>query len=214
VTFNRLLRQLRREATANPKRAVVLGLLAMVALWFWAPLVIGWLGGDDSEDMNARVEPVTKKATASSAAPAPAEGNKKPRPKWQDLAQWMDADRRTTAADSLPNERDPFTTRTVLQRVAVDEEPEDVPASVTPDGLGMALSSTIVGPQRRVARINGKSYRQGRMVRMTKDGRELSFLLAEVQPGKVVLSRDGEQFELKAPTPTGRSRIELMHHAD
>ncbi len=192
----------------------MLGLLAVVALWFWVPLVAGWLGGDDTEDMTAPNELATDPSATSPAASATARDVAAPRPKWQELVRWMDADRRTVAAEPLPIARDPFTVRTVVERTAVDEELVGEPGNATPDSLGMALSSTIIGPGRRVARINGKSYRQGRTIRLTKDGQELLFLLAEVRPGQVVLKREGERFELKAPTPAGRSRIELMRHAD
>ena len=50
MNLNKLARQLRREAMANPKKAAVLGLLLLVALYFWGPLVWGRVAGDGASE--------------------------------------------------------------------------------------------------------------------------------------------------------------------
>ena len=74
----------------------------------------------------------------------------------------------------------------------------------------MSLSSTVIGPQRRVALINGRPYAQGKTVRAAKDGQQIEFTLAEVHPRSILLERDGQRFELKAPDPTHSGQIELL----
>ena len=71
VKIGNIAKQLRREATANPKKASVLGLLAVVALWFWAPLVWGWIFASEDEE--------GVKATQPTAQSAPTGGTPRPR---------------------------------------------------------------------------------------------------------------------------------------
>ncbi len=220
VNLKRIIRQLRREVTANPKRATVLGLLAVVALWLWAPLAIGWLAEDDSDDMtvpinsaagpSATLPPTEAAPTEAARSNAASDLAKSPPPPWQRLVEWMDNDPRTLTATHPSQRRDPFVTPvTATVEANLDQQLADGPGDVTPESLGMVLSSTIIGPRRRVARINGKSYRQGRTIELTKDGRQFAFLLAEVRPRRVVLRREGEQFELRTPAPGGTNGIEL-----
>jgi hypothetical protein len=42
VKLDKLVKQLRRDATANPKKTALLGVMALVALYFWGPLL--WKG--------------------------------------------------------------------------------------------------------------------------------------------------------------------------
>jgi hypothetical protein len=88
-------------------------------------------------------------------------------------------------AASMP--ADPFTPTT----------PATVPA------VDIALTSTIIGPQRRVAQINGKMYCVGQGIEVIK-GREAArvvFKLVEVQPRRAVLEGSGQRFELLIPEP-------------
>ena len=42
VKLDKLTKQLRRDIAANPKKAAALGLMVLVALYFWGPLVWSW----------------------------------------------------------------------------------------------------------------------------------------------------------------------------
>jgi hypothetical protein len=212
VSLKRLTRQLRREVVKNPQKAAVLGLLAVVALWFWAPLVWGWIAGDDPAAGTTAAQPA---ANAPPAQPAgtPAQSNttakepKTPRHPWRQLVKWMDNDPRTSAADPMFERPDPFLS---AETRPAGDEPGQVQPELTPGSLGMVLSSTIIGPRRRVARINGKSYQQGETVKLAKDQQQIEFTLAEVYPRRIVLKRQGEQFELRIPAPAHSGRIELF----
>jgi hypothetical protein len=122
----------------------------------------------------------------------------------------MDNDPRTSATNPVPGRRDPFLIpQNEAAKAAAETELEKKTLEATPEGLGMVLSGTIVGSHRRVAQINGKSYRQGESVRLAKDGQQIEFTLSAVHPRRVVLQRKGEQFELTLPVPAPSGRIEL-----
>jgi len=206
--------------TKHPKKAVVLGTLCLVALWFWVPLVWGWMKKDDAATKAAVGGQAAVSAPGRSAAiPADsgAKGKKAEGPKypWHQLVRWMDNDPRTTATNPVLGRRDPFL---IPQNEAAKAEAESglgkKALEETPEGLGMVLSGTIVGSHRRVAQINGKSYRQGETVRLAKDGQQVEFTLATVHPRRIVLQRKGRQFELTLPVPAPSGRIEFSRDGE
>lgn len=218
VKLDRFVKQLRREATASPQKAVVLGLLGVVALWFWAPLVLGWMGPDEDEAAKAVVpaEPATIVASPMAVSPntnsKEAEGRQH---NWRQLDHWMNSDPRTLAATLVSDARDPFrVSRTVVVEVKPTEEVEELPQEVTPESLGMLLSSTIIGPHRRMARIDGKTYEQGKLVTLVKDEQRIEFNLLEVHSRHVVLEREEKRYELKIPSRASAGRIEILAGAN
>ena len=44
MSLERFAKRLRREVIANPKKAAILGIMLLVAIYFWTPLVMGWMG--------------------------------------------------------------------------------------------------------------------------------------------------------------------------
>jgi hypothetical protein len=122
----------------------------------------------------------------------------------------MDNDRRTSATNPAIGLRNPFLiSQTEAAKAERKNALEKISLEATPEGLGMVLSSTIIGPHRRVAQINGKSYRQGEIVKLAKDGQQVEFTLAAVYPRRVVLKWKGRQFDLTIPVPVRSGRIEL-----
>ena len=223
--MNKIVRQLRREMRTNPKKAVVLGLLGVVAVWFWAPLAASWIAPDDPAAEHAAVAspvalslpemspqmPITGQ-TASDPTP---ETGESPGHSWQQLARWIDADPRTLATKVSCDQRDPFVVpRAEVVEESLDDEsgmlPGPSPEELTPESLGMVLSSTIIGPRDRGARINGKLYQQGESIVLELEGQPIEFSLAEVHLRHVVLGRNEERFELKIPAPSGAGRIEVF----
>jgi hypothetical protein len=219
VSLGNLGRRLRREAAANPKKAVILGVAALVAVYFWMPLVWKWIGKGDSIAMAAPVQPSTTGMVVtelSVAAPTPQPAAKQTaseRPSWQQLDRWMHDDQRTMTAPPLPNTRDPFQppkVEVVEATKAVERLKPRLTAS-TLSASGLALTSTIIGPQRRVAQINGKTYAVGQIIEVAKDKEAaMAFKLIEVAPRRAVLEAEGQRFELSIPEPTRSSKIELL----
>jgi hypothetical protein len=106
---------------------------------------------------------------------------------------------RTMTAPTLTTAIDPFEMPTI--EVARPNAP-----AVAPTAAGLALTSTIIGPQRRIAQINGKTYAVGQTVESVKESGSAAFKLVEVQPRRAVLEANGQQFELLIPEP-GRSEF-------
>lgn len=226
VNFKRLSKQLKRELTANPKKAGLLGLVTLVAVYFWLPLVWGWVGGGKSQTVAAIDPPQDAinmaQPTASTAGqPIPPDGEPqhqadiewKPTHDWPQLVKLIDNDPRTLPASVLPRERDPFGTPTLKIVQTADKEDEEeteiADDSFTPQSLGMVLSTTIVGDKWQVARINGKTYKQGQDIKVAKDGKELNFEVVEILPQSVILKRKERQFELKISPDIKSGTIEM-----
>ncbi len=233
MSLERLIKQLGKEARRSPKKAAVLGVLTLVAAWFWAPMVWSWVvpgqspkeapmaqaaavGGVSAGPVATPVAPAPVQAAATEAANRPQPAS---RPDWRQLVEWMGADRLTRPADLPQGLRDPFVPPIqpeplVAVEPEVEPEPAEAQAPVDPASLGLVLSSTIVGPQRRAARINNKTYRPGQTVVASKDDQQYEFILAEVHPRHVVLTRESVRYELSLPQPDLSDAIRPMHAAD
>jgi len=190
------LRDLRR----NPKKAGLLALLAGVAIWFWAPLVAGWFQGE--ELVNAvGTQPVPDQGATAPAMPEAvkavevAKAADAPAQTWQQLVRWMEQDPRRKA-DDIRLERDPFAPPPKPPARPVSERPKAaVPTPVNPEKMDLKLSGTVVGPEQRVALINGRAYAEGQTVKVSSD---IVFVVRHVEARKVTLERDGKRLVLEA----------------
>ena len=116
----------------------------------------------------------------------------------------MQNDPRMTAASGLPGRADPFhevvaklTPEEEKRQAEAEEKTEVAETPPDPQSLGLVISSTIVGPRRRVALVNGKAYAEGGTLIVTANDRPIEFRLAKVHPRGVVLEREGKTFEVK-----------------
>jgi hypothetical protein len=220
VNLGKLKRQLRRELTANPKRAALLGIMILVAVYFWLPLVSGWIAADKTPvaqtpvtSQNPTVNMAQPPTSAIGQQPAgQAEGEWEPTYVWHELVKRMENDPLTLPASVLPQQRDPFgkpPAKVAEDAEGEDEETEVADSNYTPESLGMVLSTTIVGDKWQVAQIDGKTYKQGQDINVAKDGREINFKVAEILPRSVMLLRKGQLFELKISPSTKSGTIEM-----
>jgi hypothetical protein len=197
-----LAKKLQRETKANPGKAAALGVLLLVAGYFWAPLIKGFV-------FPAETAPAATATASAPATPAPALTPTVDAPKvlespvydWQKYAQLLDDDVKMRSAVELPSPRDPFQSRqvdpheTAEVKTAAQEKAAEAPP-LEPRDAGLVLSSTFVGPRKQIALIGGKPYHIGDRVRVQKDGIKASFKLVDVQPRLIVLERNGKQYEL------------------
>lgn len=203
MSLNKLTRRLRREIRSSPKKAAALGLLLLVAVYYWVPLLKGTIANEDQAVATAAELPEPgfpsvaiarpgPQLEATAAAAAPSYG-------WEDLVRWSREDAATRPAETLIQRRDPFQpVRTEIAEVdSAPKEEAPVQPLVTPEKLGMKLSGTVVGKGRKVAVIDGKAYAEGRSVQLFQDGRVIDFKLTEVHPERIVLEQLGERFELE-----------------
>ncbi|MBS0209928.1 MAG: hypothetical protein JSS27_13350 [Planctomycetes bacterium] len=200
MSLSRYANQLQRELKANQKKAAMLGLLGLVAVWFWLPLLM--------PKSTAAAAPAPS-PVAAGTAPAPASpinhDNKAPTWRWQDLDQWMTADLETKPFVWTEDQgRNPFAlvklppSETEIAeaqaKAAQQEQAVQQSRSVcTPQESGLELSSTMIARVRK-ATINGKTYQLGDEVPVS---RAIVFTLVGVEVGHVVLAREGSEFPLK-----------------
>ncbi len=121
---------------------------------------------------------------------------------WKEIVKRIDNDPRTRPAESLTNIRDPFQgPQAAATASKIEEQAIDKPPILSPTNLGITLTSTIIGPQGRIARIGGRTYKQGQTIKTEKDGRTYKFILTEIRDRQVILEAEGEHFELSIPEP-------------
>jgi hypothetical protein len=220
----KLLRQIRREAARSPQKAAVLGLLALVAIWFWAPLVMGWVQGEPKKKPEAAAEENTLAGlefAVPTVAPAgqPTSTAKEEEATgpgdWQELIVWLESDPKTDPAGAAAPARDPFVAIdfppvhvSLLEEARENQEEEKPkPPELKPKDLGLALTSTLVGPGGGLALIGGKKYRLGEKVVVAHESQTVEFTLAEVHPRRAVLTRGEKSYDLSIPRPDGTEEI-------
>jgi len=219
VSLEKTIRRLRREATANPKKAAVLGLMLLVALYFWAPLVWGWVGkpakttASKAPDPNASLVPQFSAAMAA-AGPAKTVQPEAPQHPWHVVAEWIDGDPHMQPASLAATARDPFRRAEpqVEKKAALNSDPVKTP--VTAEAVGLVLSGTIIGPIRRVAVISGKTYREGATIEVNNKGQKVKLKLLEITPQQTVLQYEDARWVLKLPASSHAGRIEPSGRAD
>lgn len=210
-------KRLKREILAKPKQAGALAALVVLAAWFWAPLVSKWFGGTAAMTTTAPsstaapastpattttaplAAPLAPVATATVATAGPAVAQ----PTWRQLAAAIDADPHMKPASELAIDRNPFAPLpTAVPAARTETAPPaaiaEIPSDPTPDELGLVLSSTVVGGRRQTAVVNGRVYRPGGEVRIDD---EIAFVVTSVAPRRIVLSRNGQDYQLTIPQP-------------
>lgn len=206
MNIHNIGKQLKRDINNNPKKALFLGILLVLGLYFWAPFFERWItkGKEGSESPSGTQTMVnTPLGQTSSGDKSTAEKeNKSRRYNWKEVVNWMSNDPRTRPAEPLTITRDPFqSSKDTLEKNLKDEEANIKPPPVSPASLGMALTSTLIGPGGGIARIGGRTYNRGQIIEAEKEGRNYKFILTEIQDRRVVLEMEGERFELSIPEP-------------
>lgn len=208
----KLIRQLRRELTANPKKSAILCLLLLVAVWFWAPLIMKWFG--NNQETIAKTAPAVN--APSNAGPndsqtANSNGNeaggnasgddaKTATPHWHQVLTWIQSDPLMHTHLPQGEQRDPFApakSRLAAQKLS-QHSAEPPPQELTPAQAGIALRSTVVSSRMKTALINGRAYHENQTV-SAPNGQD-HFTLVEIRVDGIVLARHGQSFELKLKT--------------
>jgi len=99
----------------------------------------------------------------------------------------------------LPEVRDPFHGALVAAVPEIEVqmlEKQQAEAEIDPTKAGLKLSSTLIGPRRNLALINGEVYTVGSQIDV---GKGVVFVVAEVSKNEVVLVRGDQQFALVLP---------------
>ena len=218
MSLQKLQKKALRELKASPQKAAMLALLALVAAWFWAPLMF------KSHSNATPAAPAVAAVPAAAATPNPARPANPAAPtkaqmSWHEVATTIDRDPNMAPATltGLAQERNPFAPLVNLassdrasaakedaKKQLGDDAEAEKPAA-EPGDLGLVLSTTLVGRSRRAALISGRTYELGSKIRVEGE----AFRLVEVEPSRIVLERDGQQYTLSIKRRTGGGRIEL-----
>jgi hypothetical protein len=168
--------QLVKEAKASPVKAGALGLLCVVALWFWGPLVLKWLRPEE-EGVDPAAVAVASPTPGAAATPAAANSPAAAVLDWRALQKLRASDPRVQALRLAEGMRDPFWKETTGVAAGADEvtnkpREEGDEASpmvvelnpVPPEEAGLVLQGTLVSTRRKLATINGRTYEVGMVI--------------------------------------------------
>jgi hypothetical protein len=172
VNLEKLAKQLRRDLAANPKKAAALGLMILVALYFWGPLTWKWVMDSGSKRTN-------KVSTASLIlTDDPAEPTQQSRQRggakfrWEKVRQLIRQDPRMVSATFESGWVDPFgkPAASTMPEASVEDAKDDAAtaaatiAAVEPSEIGIVLGGVMIGPRNRVATINGEACHEGDVI--------------------------------------------------
>ncbi len=214
--MSNFLQQIQKEAKRSPKKAVLLGVLAVAAIYFCLPLVFGSStktakkSKSGSMPNNASAAP-TAVAESSPAVPVFVKAEKATFD--GELAtRGIDADPLCKPAEKLATTRDPFRISTTPSQIETTKKLVSEPKKkfTSPDSLGLKLTGTLVGPKSGLAQINGKTYSQGQVIAASKEGQDYQMTLKAIYSNSVSLTMDGKDYLLRMPTSNSAGKIDLV----
>lgn len=177
MKLDKLVSQARRDLLAHPKKAALLGLMVLVALYFWSPLVGKWLfpGGGKKADTAHNVALILEDDPIEPTAQTKAGKAKAFR--WEKVRQLIQNDRLMAPAVLEASWPDPFRTMATQQPQEIAPEAGSSPeatavqtalatTNTTSIAAGLKLTGVAIGPSRRIATINGDTYREGATIKI------------------------------------------------
>ncbi len=208
MKLDKIARQIRRDIAASPKKAAVLGLMVLVALYFWAPMIWGWIKADDA---GALAVASASEVILEDEPIDPVKATKKEGRtfSWEKVRRKMAADPRMTPAVYEASWSDPFLRSDVATgagSVAAKAGPQTLASTpIDPAALGLKLTSVAISAQRRVALISGEKYREGELVPMggmeEASAAGIGFRLTKVGFHEVQLEYQGQTYTLELSRP-------------
>ena len=212
------IQKLKRELAKNKAKSAVLGVLCLVAAYYWLPLIGKFLPGKKEQ---TETTAATDEATAGPPVIPTANTNTVPTTdapaatpelSWSKIARAIEADVYMTSMPSNPDIRSPFAfiEEPKAEQVATDlipEEDGDVPTEEEEDesSIDIDVTSVIVGSRRSVATINGVAYKLGDTVRSA----DAEYQIVAIDADSISVTNRGEtvQIPVSRPwaAPAGRS---------
>lgn len=218
MDIQKLTKQIKKEAKANPGRTAVLAIVTLVAIYFWAPLLTKLVGGGNKPAANP---PVT---TAPSGEPVAVVANSSTSLAdafpWRRFLEMVRNDSHLASATLPELQHNPFAElEPPMASTAVEVEGKAAPISSAPeipfDQLGLRLESTLVSSHGGVAMISGKMYtlKKNGAARPTlaveHAGRPIEVTLTDVRQKQVELDYRGTRHMLSIDSdPNNNSTIE------
>jgi hypothetical protein len=211
---NQLGKRLRTELGRNKGKSVALGVVCVVALYFWLPLIWGFCRKQE-KSTEATANETSDVTVTTISAPPTVEFQ------WREFLSWRDKEPRMTVAALTVDTRDPFArpqqegaadSSEIIADVNTDV-PEPTPIQHHPSEYGLVLRGTVVGRRGGAANIAGKIYAVGATIRPVSgededspdDLSHIAYRLVEIDKMHVVLEHEGQLFRLELPTAAGPS---------
>jgi hypothetical protein len=218
VKLDKLLKRLKRDAAASPQKAGALGLMVVVALYFWAPLVMKHLpkgkpkpGATPAGPVILGDDPVLVKAAVHPSTNSP---------HWDRIREVVAQDRLMLAVAHDASWQNPFSplqwddepnSKSQPKPEALKPELTTLPTSPKIDAeiakqqlSTVALSSVLVGKRGVSAVIRGKLYRVGDILSFGGDNGTpaVEFRITAIDEQGVDLKYDEKPFRLERTKPT------------
>ena len=137
------------------------------------------------------------------------------RPTWREMCQWSQDSPWTVPAE-LSQLRDPFRMpgekRPVDRSEEIEESPRTAPEQAIA-GIVVELTGTIVGPQRRVAILDGQAYREGDTILVEHLGTTWELEIRRIEATRVKVGWQSIERELTVPERQQAGRIELVERS-
>jgi len=213
VSLNNITSQLRRDLTANPKKAAALALMVAVALYFWGPLAWKYVKASGAKQ-NSKANMASLILTDDPVEPSQqTKGGSRTRFRWEKVRQLIQQDPQMLSATFDVGWIDPFGKPATAPGEAepMVETPMEDPtataaaaAAVDPQSLGIALGGVMIGPRSRFATINGETCREGEVISVAdKRDKTLTyeFRVLKVSRHSVQLEMGGRIFTLELSQP-------------
>jgi hypothetical protein len=207
--------RLKRDLAKNKAKSAVLGMLCLVAVYYWVPLLgkLIWKPSPKTDVAATLVE------DASPSTPVSVAESKLDRPPfgWQDFATWCKSDPRMTPISLAPDVRNPFALH--LPELAADNDLEDAGSDAvaelrSPAELGLKLQGTMIGAGTSTANISGEVYHLGARVPEIRSPGHVDerdrFRLVEVGSRHVLLQRDGTLHRLEMDDQSATSEGTIL----
>jgi hypothetical protein len=217
LNMDKLVKQLRRDLATNPKKAAALGLMLLVALYFWGPLAWKWFSASGNK-RSGKVNLASLILTDDPAEPSQqskARGGAKF--KWEKARQLIRQDPRMVSAVFDPSWHDPFgkpisPVQDSVVEAAQTEAATSAAAIAEAKNLGIVLESVIISLRSRVATINGEACHEGDVITV-KDkqhkGTTYRFRVVRIRRQGVDLEVGGRTFTLELMQPRLSSGDEI-----
>jgi hypothetical protein len=213
VNLEKLAKQLRRDTAANPKKAAALGLMILVALYFWGPLAWKWFSASGSK-RSAKTSLASLILTDDPVEPSQqtkARGGAKF--KWEKARQLIKQDPRMISANFDLGWIDPFGKPAGETKAehATEKSPEETVgrpaanAALDAGELGLKLEGVLIGSRSRVATINGEPCHEGDMISVStkKEDKEetIQLRVVRIRRQAVELDMNGRTLLLELAQP-------------
>ena len=193
MNLDNLSKKIRRELARSPKKSAALAVMTLVAVYFWVPIIGGWLKKEET----APTPPPTAPEQSVAATSSQPQQQSTQRYQWHQIEEWMQADPARKPGELLVDSRHPFVDLVELARLEEQEhaKTERSQSELAVENLKLTLTNTIVGGRARRATINGILYAEGDKLRVNPNAQskeliETDIVIEAIHKSQVILSQE------------------------